>query len=182
MWRCSFGQPAGDYPEQFVSGPMTERVIDDFEIIEIKKKKRPRSGLVAGQAGQCEIKARSIGEIRQRIGPRQTLALEDPLMAFEGYGAQVDASVDYSLFRGGWAPVLAIVEGEGTQDAVVAAANRRRGQRDFDRRILLLPRRRLQCGSPVWASRWLWGLLPASIALISRVLAQQATARCRSAL
>jgi hypothetical protein len=46
-------------------------------------------------------------------------------MAFEGYGAQVDAGVDYSLFRGGRAPVLAIVEGEGAQDAVVATANRR---------------------------------------------------------
>src|ERR1700739_5008911 len=45
-------------------------------------------------------------------------------MAFEGYGAQVDAGVDYSLFRSGRAPVLAIVESEGAQDAVVAAANR----------------------------------------------------------
>src|SRR5262249_53158339 len=112
--------------EQFVSGPMTERVIDDFEIVEIKNKKRPRSGLVAGQAGQCEIKARSIGELRQRIGMRQTLTLEGPLVAFESHGAQRDASIDYSLFRGGRAPVLAIVEGEGAQDAVVATANRRR--------------------------------------------------------
>jgi len=103
---------------------MAERVVDDFEVIKIEKKERPRSGLVAGQAGQRDIKARSIGQLRQRIGTRQTLALEYPLMAFEGYGAQLDAGVDYSLFGGGRPPVLAIVEGEGAQDAVVATANR----------------------------------------------------------
>ena len=90
---------------------MAERVVDDFEVIKIEKKERPRSGLVAGQAGQRDIKARSIGQLRQRIGTRQTLALEYPLMAFEGYGAQVDAGVDYSLFGGGGSPLLSAQRG-----------------------------------------------------------------------
>src|SRR6185437_10442700 len=47
-------------------------------------------------------------------------------MAFQRDGAQVDARVDYFLFRGGRPPVLTIVEGESSQDAIVAAANRRR--------------------------------------------------------
>src|ERR1700678_2553118 len=98
---------------------MSERIVDDLEIIEIEKEKSPRAGLVAGQAGQCCVKARPIREFRQRVGTRQTLTFEHALMPLESDGAQMDTSIHYSLFGGGGPPVLGIIEGERAQDPVV---------------------------------------------------------------
>ena len=104
----------GNNPDQIVSGPMAERVVDHLQIVEIDQHQGPVA-VPPRDLGYNLVEPAAVRQAGQAVGIGHPPALRHALISFHGNGTEMHAGIDDLPFAIRWPTEVAIVECEGAE-------------------------------------------------------------------